>query len=72
MSRGLKNCNPGNIRISTTKWIGEIQPSTDKSFKQFKAMLARFIRAYKIVAKLSKIFKIELKLLLPSLSGTGS
>ncbi len=38
MSRGLKNCNPGNIRISTTKWIGEIQPSTDKSFKQFKAI----------------------------------
>ena len=30
MSRGLKNCNPGNIRISTTKWIGEIAKTTHR------------------------------------------
>ncbi|MDR2064565.1 MAG: structural protein P5 [Prevotellaceae bacterium] len=38
MSRGLKNNNPGNIRISTTKYLGEVQPSQDRSFKQFKEM----------------------------------
>ncbi|MDR1198798.1 MAG: structural protein P5 [Prevotellaceae bacterium] len=35
MSRGLKNNNPGNIRISATKYEGEIQPSRDMLFKQF-------------------------------------
>ena len=36
--RGLKNHNPGNIRISSTKYVGEIQPSQDKAFKQFSEM----------------------------------
>ena len=38
MSRGLKNNNPGNIRISGTKYEGEIVPSQDKAFKQFSEM----------------------------------
>jgi hypothetical protein len=38
MSRGLKNCNPGNIRISATKYLGEVQPSQDRAFKQFIEM----------------------------------
>lgn len=39
MSRGLRNNNPGNIRLSaTTVWQGEIRPSQDKSFCQFKTM----------------------------------
>lgn len=38
MSRGLYNCNPGNIRISKTKYLGEITPSQDKAFKQFESM----------------------------------
>ncbi len=38
MSRGLRNCNPGNIRISSTKYLGEVQPSQDSAFKQFSAM----------------------------------
>lgn len=38
MSRGLKNFNPGNIRISATKYLGEVQPSKDKAFKQFESM----------------------------------
>ena len=36
--RGLRNCNPGNIRISGTKYQGEIQPSRDASSKQFESM----------------------------------
>ena len=38
MTRGLRNNNPGNIRISGIKYQGEIQPSKDKSFKQFSSM----------------------------------
>lgn len=38
MSRGLKNNNPGNIRIDNCKWLGEVQPSQDKEFKQFQTM----------------------------------
>jgi hypothetical protein len=38
MSRGLKNNNPGNIRISATKYEGEVFPSKDKAFRQFKEM----------------------------------
>lgn len=38
MPRGLRNCNPGNIRINNVKYQGEVQPSPDKAFKQFRAM----------------------------------
>lgn len=36
-SRGLKNNNPGNIRLSSTTYQGEV-PSSDSAFKQFKSM----------------------------------
>ena len=36
--RGLRNNNPGNIRLSSTPWQGEIRPSRDKAFCQFKNM----------------------------------
>lgn len=38
MSRGLKNRNPGNIRLSGTRYRGEVVPSRDKVFKQFETM----------------------------------
>lgn len=38
MSRGLRNCNPGNIRHSIARYQGEIQPSSDPAFKQFEAL----------------------------------
>lgn len=37
MSRGIENNNPGNIRISGVKYLGEARPSTDRAFKQFVA-----------------------------------
>lgn len=36
--RGIRNCNPCNIRLSKTKYKGEIVPSQDTSFKQFENM----------------------------------
>lgn len=39
MPRGLRNNNPGNIRLSaSTIWQGEVRPSQDKSFCQFTTM----------------------------------
>ena len=36
--RGLRNCNPGNIRITKDKWQGLRPNQTDKSFFQFTEM----------------------------------
>lgn len=38
LPRGYRNNNPGNIRISREDWQGEIRPSQDSEFKQFKSM----------------------------------
>lgn len=38
MSRGIENCNPGNIRRSRVRYKGERHPSTDALFKQFETM----------------------------------
>ena len=36
--RGIRNCNPGNIRITKDKWQGLREVQEDKEFFQFKAM----------------------------------
>ena len=38
MSRGVENCNPGNIRQSKVFYRGEVLPSRDSEFKQFESM----------------------------------
>ena len=38
MSRGIRNCNPGNIRRSSVHYLGEVTPSQDREFKQFVSM----------------------------------
>lgn len=37
LSRGYRNNNPGNIRLTSEMWKGEIK-GTDKSFKTFQSM----------------------------------
>ena len=36
--RGIRNCNPGNIRITNDKWKGLRRVQEDKSFFQFVDM----------------------------------
>ena len=43
MSRGLSNCNPGNIRQSKVRYKGEVQPSRDPAFKQFESLALSLI-----------------------------
>lgn len=38
MTRGYKNCNPGNIEQNRDMFQGEVRPSQDKRFKQFRTM----------------------------------
>lgn len=53
LPRGLKNNNPGNIRINSDHFQGEIKPSQDKAFKQFETMaygyraLLKMLQSYK-------------------------
>lgn len=37
-SRGIRNCNPGNIRITKDKWQGLRPTQTDSEFFQFAEM----------------------------------
>ncbi len=36
--RGLRNCNPGNIRLSSDQWRGLREEQTDEDFFQFQSM----------------------------------
>lgn len=36
--RGYRNCNPGNIEKNKDVYQGEVLPSQDSRFKQFKSM----------------------------------
>lgn len=38
MTRGLRNNNPGNLRLSKDKWQGLRAVQTDKAFFQFETM----------------------------------
>lgn len=38
ITRGIRNNNPLNIRISKSRWIGKIYPSNDQDFEQFELM----------------------------------
>ena len=52
--RGIRNCNPLNIRRSKDQWRGLLPEQNDKSFYQFKAMewgyraAFRLLRTYRV------------------------
>lgn len=50
MTRGLRNNNPLNIEISKGKpWKGEIRPSQDIRFAQFKTIAYGYRAAFKLL-----------------------
>jgi len=59
MPRGLRLCNPGNIRNSSTVWQGEITPSKDKSFKQFKSMAYGYRALIKLLQNYRKLYNLK-------------
>lgn len=56
MTRGERNCNPLNIRLTADRWLGMKATQTDKSFVQFETIeygiraaihiIRRYIRHY--------------------------
>ena len=38
ISRGLRNCNPGNIRLGSFRYKGEKVQSSDSAFRQFESV----------------------------------
>lgn len=49
LPRGLRNNNPGNIRRNSDVFQGEVNPSRDKEFKQFKNMAYGYRAVFKIL-----------------------
>ena len=75
--RGYRNNNPLNIRNSSEKWAGEIRPSQDTAFKQFKSMGYGFRAALKLLRNYigkgyNTITKIINRWAPPSENNTGS
>ena len=57
--RGLRNNNPGNIRINSDLFQGEIRPSKDKSFKQFNTMAYGYRAIFKILSNYYRNYKLD-------------
>lgn len=49
LPRGYRNNNPLNIRISSSKWQGEVANNTDGTFEQFVSMEYGYRAALKLI-----------------------
>ena len=56
--RGLRNYNPRNIRRNSDVFQGEINPSRDNEFKQFKTMAYGYRAIFKILCNYHRIYKL--------------
>ena len=57
--RGLRNNNPGNIRINDDLFQGEIRPSRDKAFKQFETMAYGYRAVFRILSNYYRNYKLD-------------
>lgn len=58
LPRGLRNNNPGNIRRNSDVFQGEVNPSRDKEFKQFKSMAYGYRAVFNILLNYQRIYKL--------------
>jgi len=78
MTRGIRLCNPGNIRISPQHWLGKLDPSTDPEFEDFHNMIygiramALLILNYYRISGLDTIRKVVEKYAPPSENPTNA
>lgn len=47
--RGIRNCNPLNIRRNGERFQGEVLPGSDRAFKQFQSMAYGYRAAFVIL-----------------------
>ena len=55
----MRNNNLLNIRISTDKFQGEVQPSQDKDFKQFETAAYGYRAAFKVLRTYINNYKLD-------------
>lgn len=58
MARGLRNNNPGNIRLSDVKYQGEVK-GNDRSFKTFKSMALGYRAMFVILRTYYNKYKLN-------------
>ena len=58
LPRGLRNNNPGNIRRNSDVFQGEVNPSRDKEFKQFKSVAHGYRAVFKILSNYYRVYKL--------------
>lgn len=59
LPRGLRNNNPGNIRRNSDVFQGEVNPSRDQQFKQFKSMPYGYRAVFKILSNYYRNYKLD-------------
>ena len=59
ISRGYRNCNAGNIRINSDKFLGEIIPSGDKEFKRFESMAYGYRAMFVILRNYKRNYSLD-------------
>ena len=59
LPRGYRNNNPGNIRINSDLFQGEIRPSKDNSFKQFETMAYGYRAVFRIFSNYYRNYKLD-------------
>ncbi len=59
LSRGLRNCNPGNIRLSCSKFKGEVTPSKDAEFKEFLSIEWGYRAMFVILHNYDELYSIN-------------
>ncbi|MFR9620678.1 MAG: structural protein P5 [Rikenellaceae bacterium] len=57
--RGIRNKNPGNIRLSQHQFRGEVTPSTDPQFKQFESLAWGYRAMFLIIHNYNKLYGIN-------------
>ena len=58
LPRGLRNNNPGNIRRNSDVFQGEVNPSRDQQFKQFKTMAHGYRAIFKILSNYYRKYRL--------------
>lgn len=59
MTRGLRNNNPGNLRLSKDKWQGLRAVQTDKEFFQFETMAHGYRALIRTLQNYRKLHKCQ-------------
>lgn len=58
LPRGLRNNNPLNIRKNSDVFQGEVVPSKDNAFKQFKTMAYGYRAGFKILSNYYRKYRL--------------